>query len=36
MPGQDNNSKPERGGWVQLARYGQLAFMFRRQPLPGG
>jgi ATP synthase protein I len=28
MSGQDNNSKSERSGWVQLARYSQLAFVF--------
>jgi F0F1-type ATP synthase assembly protein I len=35
MPGQDNNSKPERSGWVQLARYSQLAFVFPAATVAG-
>ncbi len=35
MSGQDNNSKPERSGWVQLARYSQLAFVFPAATVAG-
>lgn len=35
MPGQDNNSKQERSGWVQLAKYSQLAFVFPAATVAG-
>ena len=35
MSGQDNNSEPERSGWVQLARYSQLAFVFPAATVAG-
>ncbi len=35
MPGQDNKSKPERSGWVQMAKYSQLAFVFPAATVAG-
>jgi F0F1-type ATP synthase assembly protein I len=35
MPGQDDNSKQERSGWIQLAKYSQLAFVFPAATVAG-
>jgi F0F1-type ATP synthase assembly protein I len=31
----DGNSKPERVGWIQLAKYSQLAFVFPAATVAG-
>jgi F0F1-type ATP synthase assembly protein I len=35
MSQQDDNSKRERRGWIQLARYSQLAFVFPAATVAG-
>jgi F0F1-type ATP synthase assembly protein I len=35
MSDQENNSKPERSGWIQLAKYSQLAFVFPAATVAG-
>ncbi len=35
MSQQDDNSKGERSGWIQLARYSQLAFVFPAATVAG-
>jgi len=35
MPGQEDNSKQERSGWIQLAKYSQLAFVFPAATVAG-
>jgi F0F1-type ATP synthase assembly protein I len=35
MPGQGDNSKRDRNGWVQLAKYSQLAFVFPAATVAG-
>jgi F0F1-type ATP synthase assembly protein I len=35
MPGPDNNSKKDRGTWIQMAKYSQLAFVFPAATIAG-
>ena len=35
MPRQDDNSKEDKSGWIQFARYSQLAFVFPAATVAG-